>query len=63
MKNSNWEEPRVRLETLGLLANLARGHLVKQNMYLKEREALGILLGDAIFNLIEFLNRIEKQKI
>jgi hypothetical protein len=63
VKSGSWEEPRVKLETLSLLGSLAQGHLVKQNIYLREREGLGLLLSDAIFNLIEFLNRIEKQKI
>lgn len=45
------------------MGSLAQGHLIKQNIFLREREPLGMLLSDAIFNLIEFLNRIEKQKI
>jgi hypothetical protein len=63
LRSGSWEEPRVKLEMLGMLGTLAQGHLVKQNIYLRERESLGLLLSDAIFNMIEFLNRIEKQKI
>jgi tryptophanyl-tRNA synthetase len=48
---------------LSFLNSLALGHLVKQNLYFKDKEILNIILSDAIFNLIEFLNKIEKQKI
>lgn len=52
LKSGSWEEPRVKLETLQLLSSLTQGHLVKQNIYLRDRESLGMLLSDAILNII-----------
>ncbi len=35
LRDGRYEEPRVKLEMLGLLGSLAHGHLVKQNIYLR----------------------------
>lgn len=63
MKNSNHQEPRIKLEMLSFLTSLAHAHFIKQNIYLKDKDELNIVLTDSIDNMIEYLNKIEKHKI
>lgn len=49
---------RTKIDTLQFLLHVILGHLVKQDIYMYNKEDLSLVLGDAIHNLVEYLNKL-----
>lgn len=62
-KSSNYEDTRVKIQTINFLNKLIMGHYIRQNIHLRGKQDLGCILDEGIFNLIEYLNKIQKRKI